>query len=198
MLHHRRRRNRNDKKKSHTVRGIYLLSPKSRLETPPATQQHLPLQSRHSIGVLITLQSTVMGNNPSQAIATAGAKAQLTSAMQDVGKQLGISDDGKKQEAEANAQKAIGCANKKEQKQRHIDRQKEYEMKQKERTERKEALESKWAKGSATGAGTGEGTSEYDAEKDKEMSAKIAEMKQQYKGSIKDKKTKKSGFFGSK
>ena len=138
-----------------------------------------------------------MGNNPSQALAAASAKSQFNSAVSDVQQSLGIGggQDGTKKEGEVVVPPAIGCANRKEQKQRHIDRQKEYEMKQRERMERKEALENKWGGGTRK-SGTNDDAEELDQNKDQELKAKIAAMKKQ-SASIKDKnKPKKSGLFG--
>jgi hypothetical protein len=135
-----------------------------------------------------------MGNNPSQAIAAASAKQSFSGAMKDVNQQLGLGGGEAKDDVKVPA--AIGCANKKEQQQRHKDRQIEYEMKQKERMERKGALESKWAS-SAAGTTTSKEDG-VDEEKDKELKAKLAAMKEQYGSTAKDKKPKKSGFFGSK
>ncbi len=140
-----------------------------------------------------------MGNNPSQALAAASAKSQFNSAVSDVQQSLGIGgQDGGKKDGEVVVPPAIGCANRKEQKQRHIDRQKEYEMKQRERMERKEALENKWGGGTRQSGGENDvaALEEFDEDKDKELKAKIAAMKKQ-SASMKDKnKPKKSGLFG--
>lgn len=129
-----------------------------------------------------------MGNNPSQAMAT----ASFNNTMKDVNQQLGLGGEAKD---ETKTPAGVGCANKREQEQRHKDRQIEYEMKQKERMERKGALESKWASSASGKTSTAD---VVDEDKEKELKDKLAAMKQQYSSSSKDKKPKKSGFFGSK
>ena len=132
-----------------------------------------------------------MGNNPSHSIAAAGATATLSNKMNDINKQLGIGDDGKA--TEINVPKVIGCSNRKEQKQRHTDRQKEYEMKQKDRTDRLKDIENKRGK-----AIQGEEPSDIEMShaKDQEIKAKIAELKKQSLLRAKLDKPKKKGFFG--
>jgi hypothetical protein len=84
-----------------------------------------------------------MGNNPSSALAVANARAGFKNAMKDVNEQLGLSDEQREKKVEV--PKAIGCANKQEQKLRREEREREYKEKQMAREKRKELLKQKWS-----------------------------------------------------
>jgi hypothetical protein len=81
-----------------------------------------------------------MGNNPSSALAQAGAKQQFNEALEGVNDVLGLN---KKEEDEK--KKSLGPASKREQDQRRREREAEYAAKQKEREQRKSKLSEQWA-----------------------------------------------------
>ena len=70
-------------------------------------------------------------------VAVAQAKSKMNSAMADINKSL----EGT---AKKDNPSVVGCANKRESDQRRKDREREYELKKKERAERKKMLSSQW------------------------------------------------------
>eukprot|EP00522_Entomoneis_paludosa_P014799 CAMPEP_0172450102 /NCGR_PEP_ID=MMETSP1065-20121228/8597_1 /TAXON_ID=265537 /ORGANISM="Amphiprora paludosa, Strain CCMP125" /LENGTH=96 /DNA_ID=CAMNT_0013201875 /DNA_START=30 /DNA_END=320 /DNA_ORIENTATION=+ len=79
-----------------------------------------------------------MGNDASTMVAMAGAKAKMNATLGDINKSL----DGQPKQEDAGY---AGVATKKESDQRRKDREREYELKKKERAARKSKLSEQWA-----------------------------------------------------
>ena len=79
---------------------------------------------------------SAMGNDVSSNVAMAGAKSKFDATMADINNQLG--NTSQKDEK-------VGCASKKESRDRRAQREADYKMKQAARAERKAHLAQQWA-----------------------------------------------------